>query len=172
METFASSRVKKRFLKQVFVLGDLLREYGFMPKFVFEVAFQVRRNGKGVVVMMRGDERRFEDDADIFVVCNLDRQCTENMSCRNMVEILNILVGWDLLGEDEIPQTQVTQAALAGRIRCDACDRPQKAPCRFKQCKLCHDREKLEIGPEYTGFYCGKECQIAHWSVHRKLFHS
>jgi hypothetical protein len=25
--------------------------------------------------------------------------------------------------------------------------------------------------PGFNGFYCGKGCQIAHWSEHKRMFH-
>jgi hypothetical protein len=172
METFPSSRVKKRFLTQVRPLVNLLHEYGFSARIVFEAIIEITRQRTGVVVMMKVDERRFNDDADIFVVCNIDKRCTGNIACKNIQQILCTLARWGVIGEDEIPRETFVQVVEMACIRCDACDRSQKAPCRFKQCKLCHDREKLEDRPEYNGFYCGKECQIAHWAVHKKVFHS
>jgi hypothetical protein len=89
-----------------------------------------------------------------------------------MREILVILTVWGLIGENEISKEKIYETVEEGRIRCVGCRLPQLHPNRFKQCKLCNERDRLMTVPKYTGFYCSKQCQHAHWPKHRAHFHS
>lgn len=171
-EQFPNSRTRKRFLSQILPLQKLLRMYGLGAKIVNKTWFCIQKQELNVIVGLELGDRRFHDDDNIFVVC-LIRGIDYHVKANQLKGVIRTLVRWGLLGVDEIPEEMIEKTVEEGRIRCDSCEKPQLCIFseRFKQCKLCNTRERVEDEPGFNGFYCCKQCQVADWSKHRKLFH-
>lgn len=176
---FQSSRVKKRFLKQMIPLQKLLKAHGMQAFFPIPTLLHIINDqGQTIVVGLEDGERRFQDTEQIFCVFNADEMILETpayyVRVNQMRGIIRTLVRWEMMGEHIIDESEIECAEMEGHMQCDGCGRKQVCMTmeRFKQCRLCHDKEKTQIFPEYRGFYCGKECQREHWRVHKHIFHT
>ena len=171
-QCFASSRVRKRFLKQMIPLRNLLKAYGLESFLVMgNTMLHIKRHEMGVVVALGAGECRYREMDPIFCVCPLHDTVDHIVRVNQLSGVIYILVRWGVLGENEILDDKVEQAEDEGQICCDNCKNQQMLRERFKQCKLCNDRERVENEPGFNGFYCSKQCQIAHWSEHKRMFH-
>ena len=170
---FPNTRTRKRFLSQILPLQKLLRMYGLNAQIVNRTWFYIKKQELNVVVGLKMGDCRFQNDDDIFCICLLERNVDYHVNANQLKGVIRTLVRWGLLRMNEIPEEMIEQTVEEGFIRCDSCDRAQlcRFSHRFKQCKLCNDRERVEDEPGFNGFYCCKECQVANWSEHKRLFH-
>ncbi len=168
---FSNSKVRKRFLKQMLPLRDLLEEYGLESRIVDKTKLYIKGNGKNVIVAHEEGERCYGEMDQIFCVCKLDTLMGYHVRANQSSGVIRTLVRWGVLDEDEIPDDRIQETNDQGSICCENCSNPQMFCQRFKQCRLCHDMDRNEGEPGFNGFYCGKQCQIAHWSEHKRMFH-
>ena len=169
---FSNSKVRKRFLKQMLPLRDLLEECGLESRIVDKAKLYIKGNGKNVVVALEEGERRYGEMDQIFCICELDNSIDYHVRANQSSGVIRTLVRWGVLDEDEISDCKIEETTERGVVSCDNCGCPQRYSQRLKQCKLCHDNDKREDEPGFFGFYCCKKCQIAQWSVHKVMFHS
>ena len=175
---FSNSKVRKRFLTQMMPLQNLLIKHGLDAFFHHNHAptaiFILNKEGQTVIVGIEEGERRYHDIDLIFCIFNPVSQMQYHVKVNQMKGVLRTLVRWGMLGENQIDEDDIDAAVQEGYIHCSGCLSPQTfmATHRFKQCAICHAREKAERLPRFQGFYCSKECQQRHWKEHKMLLHT
>jgi hypothetical protein len=174
-EKFSNSKVKKRFLTQMIPLKSLLTVHGLGAFFALPTIFCITNRTNKIVVALEEGECRFGDNDLIFCIFDLDEihQPGYHVRANSMKGVIRTLVRWNVIGENEITDDEIDVTAELGHTHCACCGRRQTfmQSCRYKQCKICHDRDKREDFPGFNGFYCSKDCQKRNWATHKKQFH-
>ena len=167
---FENSRVRKRFLSQMIPMCGLLRRHGVQAD-VIDTLVRIRRDERLVFVFLRDGEKRFSDLDMIFLVGDCNR--SYSVAANQMCGVLRTLVRWGVLAHGEISEKEIYDTVDSACIRCAGCGELQKdlLGTRFKQCKVCRDRDDAMALPEFKGFYCCSDCQRSDWARHKAEDH-
>lgn len=162
-----SKTTRKRFLRHMIPLKDLLSEHGFICGFPYPTTLCLKRGDQEFAVAMKEGGPSF--NGSMFSVHRLHGEETNlHVTAYHLSGVIRTLVGWGGLGPDEIPERSIEHAMNRVHIQCDNCGNQQTTNSTFKQCQLCRENT---LHCAVSGFYCSKECQRFHWPVHRLLMH-
>jgi hypothetical protein len=175
--SFASSRVRKRFLKEMVPLGRLLGRHGFECSFPFDggspTLLCIERGGRLASVLIFHGERRYRAGEAIFILVEpCEGPAKELVGFDQFEGAIEVLLEWGMLSLGEITQAELEETRRECAIRCAGCQEEQRGDARFKQCGLCHERDASQWLAEYNGLYCNAMCQANHWAAHRRECHT
>ena len=176
-EQFPNSKIRKRFFQHMIPLRDLLIEYGFHSGFPSPTWLYLKRGDHEFAVVIKEGVESLAYMGMLFTVCKIKDESIDYYVVANQLSgVIRTLVRWGGLGADEIPEHKIDEALDRAHIQCDNCGQMQLCAgitpdYKFKQCQLCKENTSV---PDcaVSGFYCSKECQRAHWPVHKGLMHT
>ena len=122
-------------------------------------------------VVLREGEARFGALDMIFLVSGCGQ--TYSVAANQMSGVIRTLVRWGMLSDGEIADEAICETSNSARIRCAGCGEPQNELSgeRFRQCRVCKERDGAVELPDFKGFYCGGECQRKDWARHKVQDH-
>ena len=162
---FENSKVRRRFLTQIFPLARLLEKHGLCCAFLMPSIFRITAQERQCMVFVEDGERRFDLDAMIFVMAETHREGGLCMTCNQLSGVVRVLEKWGYLARGAVSEEDLGRTLFEACAACCHCGVRLQA---LKQCALSKQDDKELQFPAYEGFYCCKTCQTDHWAVHRR----